>query len=229
MAQRLNHDVDLDTMPILAYNAKVVKNGKAGNGFMVQNQVRIMVLTSNDVIITLTKKNIFSFKTLLFILIDTLLGTCIWKLYWHPRYVLKHKLYLEIICIIGHWTLAYQIGFWPWLGSAWILSNYSFLNFALSHSFLPVTTEPTHWVEYAFIHTTDIDPRQWCSWWMGYLNYQIEHHLFPAMPPFRHPLIKERVKALAEKHNLPYMVYSYPEAVQKTFQNLSHVAKELKH
>lgn len=40
MPQRLNHDVDLDTLPLLAYNAKVVKNSKSGKGFMIQNQVR---------------------------------------------------------------------------------------------------------------------------------------------------------------------------------------------
>lgn len=92
-----------------------------------------------------------------------------------------------------------------------------------------MTTEPTHWVEYSLIHTADVEQRPWCNWWMGYLNYQIEHHLFPTMPQFRHPLIKDRVKALAEKHNIPYVVHSYAEAVQKTFKNLSDVAKELKH
>ncbi len=167
---------------------------------------------------------------MLFLLIDTLLGTLIWQLYLHPRHVLKHRLYLQLIAIIGHYALIYQIGFWPWLISTWILSVYTFTNFALSHSFLPVTTEPTtHWVEYSLVHTADVEHRPWCNWWMGYLNYQIEHHLFPTMPQFRHPLIKERVKALAEKHNLPYMVYSYKEAVQKTFQNLKDVATELKH
>lgn len=40
MPQRLKHDVDLETMPLLAYNAKVVKNVQAGKGFMIQNQVR---------------------------------------------------------------------------------------------------------------------------------------------------------------------------------------------
>ncbi|KAG4079795.1 hypothetical protein HA402_014926 [Bradysia odoriphaga] len=205
MPQRLNHDVDLDTLPLLAYNAKVVKNSKTGKGFMIQNQA------------------------FLFLLIDTLLGTLIWQIYIHPRFVLKHKFYLQMVSMMGHYVLAYQIGFWPWLISTWVMSVYLFANFALSHSFLPVTTEPTHWVEYSLIHTADVEQRPWCNWWMGYLNYQIEHHLFPTMPQFRHPRIKDRVKALAEKHNIPYVVHSYAEAVQKTFKNLSEVAKELKH
>lgn len=39
MPQRLHHDVDLDTLPLLAFNVKVVKNSSVGKGFMVQNQV----------------------------------------------------------------------------------------------------------------------------------------------------------------------------------------------
>lgn len=39
MPQRLHHDVDLNTTPLLAYNAKVVKDAKVGQGFLIQNQV----------------------------------------------------------------------------------------------------------------------------------------------------------------------------------------------
>lgn len=39
MPQRLKHDVDLDTLPYLAYNAKVVQSPSQGKTFMVKNQV----------------------------------------------------------------------------------------------------------------------------------------------------------------------------------------------
>ena len=57
--------------------------------------------------------------------------------------------------------------------------------------------------------------------------FQIEHHLFPTMPQFRHPQIQSRVRELARKHNLPFIEYTYPEAVVKTYENLDEVAKEL--
>jgi len=41
MPQRLKHDVDLDTLPLMVYNAKVVKNKKEGNTFMIRNQVHL--------------------------------------------------------------------------------------------------------------------------------------------------------------------------------------------
>lgn len=168
------------------------------------------------------------FKVYLFVLIDTLLVVMLWKVYMHPRFVFKRKAYLQIFSMAGHWLLAYQLGFWPYIISIWIGSIYLFLHFALSHTFLPVTEEPTHWVEYALCHTADVEQSTWCDWLMGYLNFQIEHHLLPTMPQFRNALIQDRVKALAKKHNIPYIVLSYPDALRKTFKNLSDVAKELK-
>lgn len=147
----------------------------------------------------------------------------------HPRYIVKHGYYLQALSVGIHYFLAYQCGLWAWLLSTWIMSIYLFGNFSLSHSHLPVTNEPTHWLEYGLLHTADVEQRAWCNWWMGYLNYQIEHHLFPTMPQFRLPRTIERVRALAEKHGIPYYVYSYKEALQKTFKNLEEVAHELKH
>jgi len=59
---------------------------------------------------------------------------------------------------------------------------------------------------------------------MGYLNYQIEHHLFPCMPQFRHSKIAPRVQKLFKKHGLVYDVRSYSECLAATFKNLHHVA-----
>jgi acyl-CoA 6-desaturase (Delta-6 desaturase) len=70
-------------------------------------------------------------------------------------------------------------------------------------------------------------PLKWVDWWMSYLNYQIEHHLFPSMPQFRHPIISPRVKALFEKHGLKYDQRSYVEAMTATFQNLHNVSHEV--
>lgn len=91
------------------------------------------------------------------------------------------------------------------------------MTFSLNHTFLPVTAEPTHWLEYSHIHIANFELAPWCDWAMGYLNYQIGHHLFLSMPNFRLPFIKDRVKALAAEHNIPYILHSYPEAVSKVF------------
>ncbi|MDX1430621.1 MAG: fatty acid desaturase, partial [Rhodothermales bacterium] len=42
------------------------------------------------------------------------------------------------------------------------------------------------------------------SWYIGGLNYQIEHHLFPQICSIHYPAIGPLVRAVAEKHDVPY-------------------------
>lgn len=205
MPQRLKHDVDLETLPLIAFNKGVVRHKKQGTGFFIQHQ------------------------STLFLLIDTLLVATMWKVYLHPRYVIQRGTYIQLLFMGLHYLFAYNVGFVTYLVSVWLASIYIFGNFSLSHTHLPITEKPTHWVEYSLTHTMDITPGWMVDWWMAYLNYQIEHHLFPTMPQFRHPLIRDRVVALAKKHNIPYHCDDYFITLDKTLQNLADVSKDLKH
>ena len=42
------------------------------------------------------------------------------------------------------------------------------------------------------------------SWYVGGLNFQIEHHLFPRVCSIHYPAISEIVRAAASKHGIPY-------------------------
>ncbi|RKH34465.1 fatty acid desaturase family protein [Corallococcus sicarius] len=42
------------------------------------------------------------------------------------------------------------------------------------------------------------------SWYVGGLNYQIEHHLFPKVCSIHYPALSEIVQATAKEHGLPY-------------------------
>jgi linoleoyl-CoA desaturase len=44
------------------------------------------------------------------------------------------------------------------------------------------------------------------SWYVGGLNYQIEHHLFPDISHIHYPKISKIVKATAEEYSVPYYV-----------------------
>ncbi|XP_037036807.1 acyl-lipid (8-3)-desaturase-like isoform X3 [Bradysia coprophila] len=202
MPQRLHHDVDLETMPLFAYNKKVVRKPSDGKRFHIQYQAYL-----------------FAF--------DCILVALLWMLYQYPKFMFKNRNYLEIFCVASHGVIFYHLGFWPWIVSAWFGSFYMLLTFSMNHTFLPVTAEPTHWVEYAFHHSANLESTPWCDWATGHLNYQIEHHLFPTMPNFRLPFISDRVKKLAQKYNLPYSICSYSDGVYKTFKNMSDVSKEV--
>jgi len=151
------------------------------------------------------------------------------QLFYMPRCSLRNHKYLELFSYVIHYALAYYIGFIPYFfGTNYIASYYLMTNFALAHSHFPTTTEPTHWVEYGLNYTSNVHPSWWCDWYMGYLNYQIEHHLFPAVPQFRHPLIVDRVKALAKKHGLQYHVASYKDYFLKSIGHHYQTSQELK-
>ena len=50
----------------------------------------------------------------------------------------------------------------------------------------------------------------------GWLNYQIEHHLFPDLPMRQYALIQPRVRAICEKHGVPYVQESVWIRLRKT-------------
>jgi fatty acid desaturase len=43
------------------------------------------------------------------------------------------------------------------------------------------------------------------DFFQGYLNYQIEHHLFPDLPPKKLHEAQPLVEALCKKHGVPYV------------------------
>jgi fatty acid desaturase len=50
----------------------------------------------------------------------------------------------------------------------------------------------------------------------GWLNYQIEHHLWPDMAASQYQQAQPRVKAVCEKHNIPYIQESVFTRLRKT-------------
>ena len=52
-----------------------------------------------------------------------------------------------------------------------------------------------------------------------WLNYQIEHHLFPDVSMLQYRKVQPRVKALCEKHGIPYV----QESVFRRFAQMANV------
>jgi len=50
----------------------------------------------------------------------------------------------------------------------------------------------------------------------GYLNYQIEHHLYPDLPMTALRRVQPEVKAICEKHGVPYVQESVFTRLKKT-------------
>ena len=64
------------------------------------------------------------------------------------------------------------------------------------------------WAVHQVLNTADFCPKsKITSWFMGGLNYQIEHHLFPQVCHMHYPKIAPIVRETALEYGLPYNVY----------------------
>jgi len=217
MPQKLGHDVDLNTLPLVCFTSKIAKR------------------------IGLPMKLWIRAQAFIFPVVTTLLVALGWQLYLHPRHIARQKNLAEAAAlatrygvfayfVVPVFGLSHAIALYMFYN--WVGATYIFLNFAVSHTHLPTVPKDdtqVDWIRYAAIHTMNVHsgPLGCIDWWMSYLNFQIEHHLFPSMPQFRHPIVSKRVKALFDKHGLHYDQRSYGDAMAVTFANLHTVGMEV--
>ncbi|SFC20257.1 linoleoyl-CoA desaturase [Flexibacter flexilis DSM 6793] len=88
--------------------------------------------------------------------------------------------------------------------------------FQLAHT-IEETTHPmpnekgvieNNWAIHQLNTTADFSPKnKVLSWYIGGLNFQVEHHLFPLISHVHYPAIAPIVKATAEEYGVPYLVH----------------------
>ena len=68
---------------------------------------------------------------------------------------------------------------------------------------------------------------KWISWYVGGLNFQVEHHLFPKVCHVHYPAIARIVEATTYEFNVPYYVYkSFGEALKAHTHTLKRLGRE---
>jgi fatty acid desaturase len=60
----------------------------------------------------------------------------------------------------------------------------------------------------------------------GGLDLQIEHHLFPTLPPQRLRQIAPEVRAICEKHGVPYKIDSWGNTLRKALRHVARLWRE---
>lgn len=64
---------------------------------------------------------------------------------------------------------------------------------------------PQSWVVHELATTANFAPTNHVlNWYVGGLNFQVEHHLFPKVCSVHYPALSQIVRDLAAKHGLPY-------------------------
>jgi fatty acid desaturase len=123
MPQKLGYDVDLNTLPLVAFTSKVVK--------------RLSAL----------HKSWIAAQAILFPLITTSLVAAGWQFYLHPRFIIRKKDWREGLMLVLRYVLWHQLittqfglkaSIWIYLAYNWVSANYIFIDFAVSHTHLDV-------------------------------------------------------------------------------------------
>ncbi|CAD7929739.1 unnamed protein product [Amoebophrya sp. A25] len=222
--QKEGHDVDLNTLPLVAFHTGAVTETRFGrrmakSAFWAQ---------------TWLKNQSYLFSPLICLLV-----ALFWQLYLHPRHAMRTGNFAELFWMGLRYALCFpfMMSYLGWSCGFSLLcyivyvqvgSAYIFTNFAVSHTHLATVKADEHrnWAEYAGEHTMNCTSHPGTNWWMAYLNFQIEHHLWPQMPQFRFPQVSPRVRAVFEKHGQEYKVMPYWKAIFHTLKHLDTVANE---
>lgn len=234
--QKVKHDIDLDTTPLVAFFNTAFEentNGKKASRFMSRWWMRIQAWTFLPVV-------------------NGIFVHLFWSYYLHPRKVFNRlcsaktrEVYLETafeaMCMsASHIVIPMIFSFYGGYGLLYsyfllMIANfwnfvYLFGHFSLSHTYTGVIPEDKHllWFEYALDHTVNISTKSaLVTWIMGYLNFQIEHHLFPSMPQYKNGVAAPYVRRFCEKWStdLKYVEHSYMQAWWLMLSNLNQVGK----
>ena len=84
------------------------------------------------------------------------------------------------------------------------------------------------WAIHQVKTTANFAPRnKIISWFVGGLNYQVEHHLFPRVSHIHYPAISNLVAQACKKYNLPYNQYgTMSAAVVSHFRMMKQLGKK---
>uniref|UniRef100_A0AAZ3QEC4 Cytochrome b5 heme-binding domain-containing protein n=1 Tax=Oncorhynchus tshawytscha TaxID=74940 RepID=A0AAZ3QEC4_ONCTS len=126
------------------------------------------------------------------------------------------------------WSMSFYLRifccYYPFFGFFGSVALISFVRFLESHWFVWVTQmnhlpmEMDHerqqdWLTMQLSATCNIEQSTFNDWFSGHLNFQIEHHLFPTMPRHNYHLVAPLVRALCEKHGVPYQVKTLQKGI----------------
>lgn len=129
----------------------------------------------------------------------------------------------------------YMLGFSTWLTGFLVYAM--FAGFVLSIVFqLAHTVEHTHfpqadittgkmedeWAVHQLKTTANFATRnRLISWWVGGLNFQVEHHLFPRVSHVHYPAISKIIKKACQDFGIPYI--EYPKMRLAVVSHVAHL------
>lgn len=93
----------------------------------------------------------------------------------------------------------------------------------------PEGTKPksrAEWYAMQIAATNDFEVPRWVSILCGGLDRQIEHHLFPTLPPERLREIAPEVREICERHGVAYKTDTWPRTLRKALRHVARLARD---
>jgi len=162
----------------------------------------------------------------------------VWR-YSTLRWMTKGKQYIELLVVGAHYmtlcvlytyycNYSFAQGFAYYSVAAAIQGTVLGWIFSLNHFTRPLVNNPENlsWIEAVSISTQNIHGNTIYNYFQGFLNYQIEHHVFPQIPSYKYPSIAPKLKAIFDKHKLPYITETFLGASMDLFTTLWKVGRD---
>lgn len=87
--------------------------------------------------------------------------------------------------------------------------------------------KPISWAEHQLRTTSNFRTGRLMSFYLGGLNYQVEHHLFPGISSIHYSKISPIIMRVAHQFNMPYHMYdNFRGAIKSHVRLLSKLSKE---
>ncbi|MCJ8331927.1 MAG: acyl-CoA desaturase [Lentisphaeria bacterium] len=161
----------------------------------------------------------------------------------HNRYKIRGKdrtkawveiVFSRVIHMAIYIILPLAVGLNPWLVLTFYLAHWMVLGAVLSLIFslahvntvqdFPESKDgfENDWALLQLATTANFATgNKFLTWFIGGLNYQVEHHLFPRISHQLYPQIRKIVREYCSKHNVEYLEYStFKEALFDHFDHL---------
>ena len=152
----------------------------------------------------------------------------------------KTKYYtLEWLLFSAHFVLYFILIFAVlglWSGLLFIIVHQTLTGlylgsiFAPNHKGMPVLDKgsKTSFLRRQILTARNIYASPVTDFWYGGLNYQIEHHLFPAMPRNKLKEAQQVVKIFCQEHSIPYHETSFVQSYKEILQYLHSIGASLR-
>lgn len=83
-----------------------------------------------------------------------------------------------------------------------------------------------HWYAMQIAATNDYEVSRPISILCGGLDLQIEHHLFPTLPPQRLREVAPEVRAICERHGIEYKTDTWGRTLKKALAHVGRLGRE---